>query len=131
MGLTSPSLYILVCDRGEMETVEADLSAEMDVQLGSDLRLLEASNLRVEQLFEATLPNGGPRVVLLTMRQWERKLVDWLDRNIVLVTDAGPFLLLAELEIAERVLSVAPNLRNRLADILSIRPDPWVRRVPV
>jgi hypothetical protein len=114
-----------------MEAVQSDLAAEMDVQLGSELRLLDSSNLSLEQLFEAIAPNGQPRAVLLTIRQWERKLVDSLDRNIVLVTEAGPLLLLTDFEIAERILSAAPNLRNRLADVLLITPDQSVRRVSV
>jgi hypothetical protein len=131
MGLTSPSLYVLICERGEMEAVQDDLAAEVGVQLGSELRLLDASNLSLEQLFEAIPPDGEPRAVLLTIRKWERRLLDSLDRNIVLVTDAGPLLLLADVEIAERMLSAAPNLRNRLADVLLIRPDDSVRRVSV
>jgi len=131
MGLTSPSLYVLICERGEMEAIQSDLAAEMDVQLSSELRLLDAPNLSVEQLSDAITPDGEPRAVLLTIRQWERRLVDSLDRNIVLVTGAGPLLLLTDFKIAERILSEAPNLRNRLADVLLIRPDQSIRRVSV
>lgn len=129
IGLSAPSLYVLICDRGEMEAVQSDLVAETDVQLGSELQLLDGSNSSLEQFFEAIASNGEPRAVLLTIRRWEPKLVDSLDRNIVLVTRAGPLLLLADSEIAERILSAAPNLRNRLADVLLIRPDQSVRRV--
>jgi hypothetical protein len=131
MGLTSPSLYVLICERGEMEAVQSDLAAEVDVQLGSELRILDTSNVSLDRFFEAIAPNGKPRAVLLTIRQWERKLVDSLDRNVVLLTGAGPLVLLADFEIAERILSAAPNLRNRLADVLLIRPDQSLRRVSI
>ena len=36
-------------------------------------------------------------------------------------------LLLADFEVAERTLAAAPNLRNRLADVLLIKPDDVLR----
>jgi hypothetical protein len=40
-----------------------------------------------------------------------------------LVQDGGQLLLLADEKSAERILSMAPNLRSRLTDVFQIGPD--------
>ncbi|HEX3685650.1 MAG TPA: hypothetical protein VHU83_24155 [Bryobacteraceae bacterium] len=130
IGLSSPSIYVLICEPEEMEAIEADLRAEVEVQLGSDLQTLDASSRPSYQRLEAIAPNTRAGVVLLTMRRWEPELIVSVDRNIVLVTRAGPLLLLTTLKIAERTLVAAPNLRSRITDVLSIKPDPFLRQAP-
>jgi hypothetical protein len=122
-GQNTPSVYLLVCDAAAVDAVRADLAAEVQVQLGSNLRSLAASEVRPERLEDAfTLETDRP-VVLVTLNRWLPKLVDSFDRNIVLLTRAGIVLLLASHEIGERALATGPNLRNRLTDVLSIKPD--------
>ncbi len=106
-----------------MEAVQADIAAELRVQLGVNLRSLAASEVRPERLQDAFARGRLSSVVLIGLDHWAPKLIDSLDCNIVLVTGAGPVLLLAKSELAERVLATAPNLRNRLADVLAIRPE--------
>jgi hypothetical protein len=122
-GLATPSIYVLICEPGELGAVQEDLAAEIEVQLGSELRSLDASNITFDVLFEATAHANGPGIVLLAMRRWEQNLVDSIDRNIVLLTDSGPLILLTSFDVAERILAKAPNLRSRLADVLLIGPD--------
>jgi hypothetical protein len=106
-GRESPSVYLLIADAAEIEAVQADVAAEVEVQIGDSLRSA----------------NPWP-VILVTFDRWIPKLIDSLDRNIVLATSAGAVFLLANDEIGNRVLAAAPNLRNRLTDVLVIGPDP-------
>jgi hypothetical protein len=122
-GQDTPSLYLLVCETAAMDAVRADLAAEVQVQLGFNLRLLAASELRAERLEDAFTPETVWPLILITLDNLPPNLVDSLDRNIVLLTRAGAVLLVASRKIAECVLKAAPNLRNRLTDILLIKPD--------
>ena len=69
-------------------------------------------------------------MVLVTLDRWIPKLIDSLDRNIVLATSAGAVFLLTNEEIANRILAAAPNLRNRLTDVVSIAPDEAIGGAP-
>ena len=122
-GQDSPCLYLLICEAGAMNAVRADLTDEVQVQLGFDIRFLTASEVRPEKLEEAFVGDAVRPVVLITLDRWAPKLIGSLDRNIVVLTRAGTVLLLADRQIAERALAAAPNLRNRLADVLAITPD--------
>jgi len=122
-GLSTPSIYVLICEPGELGTVRKDLAAEIEVQLGSELRFLDASHITFDALLQANAHANGPGIVLLAMRRWEHNLVDSIDRNIVLLTESGPLLLLTSFDVAERILAKAPNLRSRIADVLLIGPD--------
>jgi len=122
-GQATPSLYMLVCESAIMDAIRADIVAEIEVQLGLNLRLLAASKMRPERLEEAFTPDTVLPLILITLDRWLPKLVDSFDRNIVLLTSAGVVLLVASPVIAERVLAAAPNLRNRLTDVVLIKPD--------
>jgi hypothetical protein len=122
-GRDVPSAYLLVCEAATIDAVQADIVAEVQVQLGFNLRSLAASQLRPRTLDDAFTANGAWAVVLMTLDHWVSKLVDSLDRNIAFFTGTGTVLLLASHEIAERALAAAPNLRNRLTDILAITPE--------
>jgi hypothetical protein len=112
----------LICDAAEVGAVLADMAAEVEIQLGLSLRPFTGSELRPESLDALTERNAGDLVVI-TLDRWLPKLVRSLDRNIVLLTGGGTVVLLAVGDIAERVLRVAPNLRNRLTDVLVLRPE--------
>ena len=116
-------MYLLICEAGAMNAVRADLTDEVQVQLGFDIRFLTASEVRPEKLEEAVAGDAVRPVVLVTLDRWAPKLISSLDRNIVVLTRAGTVLLLADRQIAERALAAAPNLRSRLADVLAIKPD--------
>jgi len=122
-GQDTPSVYLLVCEAGAMQAVRADIAAEVQVQLGFNLRSLAASEVRPERPEEAFTRETDRPVVLVTLDRWLPRLVDSFDCNIVLLTRAGIVLLLASHEIAERALAAGPNLRNRLTDVLLIKPD--------
>jgi hypothetical protein len=79
--------------------------------------------MRLDRLEEAFKRDPDRPVTLITLDHWLPKLVTALDRNVVSLTRGGAVLLLANQAIAERLLSAAPNLRNRLSDVLTIRPD--------
>jgi hypothetical protein len=119
-GLQNPAIYLLICDAEAAAAVAADLVAEIDIQLGAAVEIETASELRANGL--KVWRDGSIRLVLVD--QWIPELVDSLDRHsAVLVQDGGKLLLLATKELAERILRRAPNLRNRLTDIVQINPE--------
>ena len=122
-GQDSPSVYLLISEAAAIDAVQADIAAEVQVQLGVNLRSLAASEVQPERLEDAFAVDSMSPVVLITLDHWAPKLIDSLDRNVVLVPRAGPVLLLADFELAERALAAAPNLRNRLTDVLAIGPE--------
>ena len=122
MGQDAPSLYLLICDPAEMDAVLADMAAEVQIQLGLELRAIAASTLRPETLEALTEHNAG-QFVVIALAIWLPELISSLDRNIVLLTSGGAVALLTSSDIAEHVLISAPNLRNRLTDVLVFRPD--------
>ena len=122
-GQNTPSVYLLFSEADAFAAVLADIAAEVKVQFGFDLRSEQASELRLEALAEAFTPDAIRPIVFITLNQWLPDLIDWLDRNVVLLTRSGGVLLLADPKEGERALAKAPNLRNRLTDVLSIRPE--------
>ena len=120
-GPESPSLYLLISEVDTMGTVRADVADEVRAQLGVNVRSLLASEMFPERLGDAF--RADTAVVLITLDHWAPRLVDSLDRNIVLLARVGTVLLLASQEVAERALAAAPNLRNRLTDVLAMKPD--------
>jgi hypothetical protein len=122
-GTGTPSLYLLISDAGAIRAIESDIAAEVQVQLGVGLRSLLAAEMGLDRLEEAFMPDPDRPVTLITLDHWLPKLVIALDRNVVSLTRGGAVLLLANQAVAERLLSAAPNLRNRLSDVLAIRPD--------
>ena len=119
-GVGNPAIYLLICDGPSAARVEADLLAEVTVQLGATLNVSTAS-----QVLRNSLPlwrDGSIRLIYFDA--WLPNLVRALDRHsALLVQDGGQLLLLADAESAERILSVAPNLRSRLTDVFQIVPD--------
>jgi len=129
-GRESPSLYLLIADTAEIETVQADVAAEVEVQIGDTPRCLATAEIHTENLEDAFRSANPWPVVLVTLDRWIPKLIDSLDRNIVLATSAGAVFLLTNEEIANRILAAAPNLRNRLTDVVSIAPDEAIGGAP-
>lgn len=122
-GTDTPSLYLLIADAGDIRAIEADITAEVQVQLGVGLRSLVAAEMKLDRFEEVFTRDPERPVTLITLDHWLPKLVTALDRNVVSLTRGGAVLLLASRAVGERLLSAAPNLRNRLSDVLAIRPD--------
>lgn len=127
-GQSVPSIYLLVCDDRSTAAVQADLEAEIKIQLGFELQSVVASEVRAEKLedtFKQSAANWS--IIFLIFDRWLPKLIDSIDRNVVLLARAGTVLVLANRQVAERILATAPNLRNRITDVLSIEPDEALR----
>ncbi len=43
LGQNAPSIYLLICESTDLEAVQADLAAEVEVQLATEIRSLDAS----------------------------------------------------------------------------------------
>lgn len=123
VGYKTPSIYMLICEAAVLEAVQADTEAELKIQLGLSLRSLPASRVRPERLENILGSEASGTISLVILDQWLPRLVASFDRNVVLLETNGTVLLVGTREIAERTPSAAPNLRNRLTDVLSIRPD--------
>ncbi|MEX2299621.1 MAG: hypothetical protein WD733_01720 [Bryobacterales bacterium] len=123
-GQNSPSAYFLIAATSATESVQVDLAAEVEVQIGGYLQCLAAADLDPERLEHAFGSEIHWPNLLITVDHWVPNVIDWFDRNVVIVIGAGAVLFLANPRVAERVLRAAPNLRNRLTDILTIEPDP-------
>jgi hypothetical protein len=122
-GQNSPAIYLLIAEDSTVPIIQNDIAEELNVQLGIELRSLGALEIQPDKLENAFTSSHVARVFLITLNRWVPKLIESLDRNIVLVTNGGPVLLLATSEVAERALVAAPNLRSRLTDILAMTSD--------
>jgi hypothetical protein len=122
-GTNTPSLYLLICDPGATRVIEADIAAEVEVQLGVRLRVFTASKMLHDGLDELFTPSSNMPVTLITFDCWFPKLATALDRNVALLTRNGATFLAANQDISGRLLSASPNLRNRLTDVLEIQLD--------
>jgi hypothetical protein len=123
VGLDTPSLYLLISDAPEMHVIQADITAEIQVQLGVGIQVLAAADVGAGRLEDVFIQDPATPVILITLDRWLPKLVAALDRNMVLLETPGAVLLLASRGVAEHMLIAAPNLRNRLSDVLAMRPD--------
>jgi hypothetical protein len=120
-GQGTPSVYLLIAEAEAINAVPPEVGAEAHAQ-GWNLRFLRASEVGPKELYAVFSRDGGS-ITLLALDRWLPKLVDSLDRDVVLLTRGGVLLLLATPEIGERTLIAAPNLRNRFADVLIIEPE--------
>lgn len=122
-GREVPSVYLLIVEPATTAGIQTDLLAEIQIQLGTRVRSMVASALQPERLDDAFRQEADRPVILMSIDRWVPKLIHSMDRNVVLLTRGGAILLLTNRELAERVLSAAPNLRNRLVDVLEMTPD--------
>jgi hypothetical protein len=123
-GTDNPSMYLLLCEADDLSAVAADLSAEIEVQLGISVRSATASEVGERGVDETLGWQSAYPALLLTLDAWTPELVSALDRNITLLENAvNVFILLTTHGLCERTLAAAPNYRNRLTDIFQIAPD--------
>jgi hypothetical protein len=121
-GPNTPTLYLLLCEAAAMDSVRADIEAEVQVQFGFIPRSFSASGIESDPLEKTFAHNTDQPLVLITFDHWIPGLFRSFDRNIVLLKEAGTVLLIASRKIAERALATAPNMRNRFTDVLWIKP---------
>lgn len=121
-GPATSSLYLLICDADESGAILADMTAEVRIQLSQDVQTLAGSELQTGNLKSSNQLATGDLLVIVFDR-WLPKVVSSLDRNIVLLTGGGITTLIATPGIADRVLGGAPNLRNRLTDVLILKRE--------
>jgi hypothetical protein len=87
IGQGSTGMYLLVYDEGTQLAIEADLRAEVEVQMASTLPIGRVS----EQLGaddSLGLPESGP-IRVLRIDRWSPKLVALLDTHVVRLERTG------------------------------------------
>jgi len=129
MGQGSNAMYLLIYEDGAQSAIEADLKSEVEVQLSSSLPIGRVSEmLDVDNLLGLS-DTGDMRV--LRIDRWSPELVALLDTHVIRLEKTGAQLVfLTTLALTERLLSEAPNFRNRLIEILRIVPDDPSRGSP-
>ena len=122
MGQGTTAMYLLIYEEGAQSAIEADLRAEVEVQMASPLPIGQVSELLdVDDVLG--LHDAGPMQVLRIDR-WSPELVALLDTHVIRLERTGAqFLFLTTQTLAEQLLVEAPNFRNRLTDVLRIVPD--------
>jgi hypothetical protein len=122
MGQGSTAMYLLIYEEGTQFAIEADLRAEVEVQLSSPLPIGRVSEL-LDLDDGLGLPDAGPMRVLRIDR-WSPELVATLDTHVIRLERTGAqFLFLTTPALAVQLLVEAPNFRNRLTEVLRIVPD--------
>jgi len=122
MGQGSTAMYLLIYEEGAQFAIEADLRAEVEVQLATPLPIGRVSELLdVDEVLG--LPDSGP-IRALQIDRWSPELVAMLDTHVIRLERTGAqFLFLTTPALAEQLLVEAPNFRNRLTEVLRIIPD--------
>jgi len=122
MGQGSTAMYLLIYQDGAQFAIEADLRAEVDVQLSRPLSIGRVSEL--PDLDNALGAADAGSIRVLHIDRWWSGLVALLDTHVVRLEQTGAqFLFLTNLALAEQLLVEAPNFRNRLTEVLRIVPD--------
>jgi hypothetical protein len=122
MGQGSTAMYLLIYEEGAQSAIEADLQAEVEVQLSSPLAIGRVSEmLDVDNTLG--LSDAG-EIRVLRIDRWSPGLVALLDTHVIRLEQSGAqFVFLTTLALTEKLLGEAPNFRNRLTEILRIVPD--------
>jgi hypothetical protein len=109
-------MYLLICEEAAQPLIEADLKAEVEVQMGNALPIGRVSD-------NLGLPDFGP-IRVLRIDRWSPDIVATLDTHVVRLERTGAqFLFITSPVLAEQLLTEAPNFRNRLTEVLRIIPD--------
>ena len=118
----STAMYLLTYEEGTESVIEADLRAEVDVQLSLSLPIGRVSGaLDGDTLLG--LPDSGA-IRALRIDRWSPELVTLLDTHVIRLEQTGAqFLFLTTPALGEKLLIEAPNFRNRLTDVLRVIPD--------
>jgi hypothetical protein len=121
-GQGSLATYLLVFDEGAKAAVEDDLRSEFEVQMGIRLKIGRASH--PQDVEKAITLEASDQVRVLKIDRMSPRVLAILDTHVIRLERAGvQFVFLATHELAERLLMRAPNLRNRLTEVLCIVPE--------
>jgi hypothetical protein len=121
IGEKSTSMYLLLCEEGDQPVIESDLKAEVEVQMGNTLPISRLSQ-HVEDDTLGLVDSGAMRA--LRIDRWSPDIVAGLDTHVVRLERTGAqFLFITSSALAERLLTQAPNFRNRLTEVLRIIAD--------
>ena len=122
MGEGTAAMYLLIHEDDIQYSIETDLKAEIEVQLGATLPIIRVSEL-LDSDDSLWSYDAGP-IGILRIDCWLPKMVGLFDTHVIRLERAGAqFLFLTTPELAERLLVEAPNFRNRLTEVLQIVPD--------
>jgi hypothetical protein len=122
MAQGSTAIYLLIYEDDAQPDIEADLKAEVEVQLGSRLTIGPVSELLRED-DGVRLADVDP-IRVLRIDRWSSELIGLLDTHVIRLERTGAqFLFLTTDKLSEQLLVAAPNFRNRLTEVLRIVPD--------
>jgi hypothetical protein len=110
------AMYLLVYAPEMRTAIEEDLRAEVQVQLGVEVRIDPVS---AEGL--TTSNSSMSHLRILRIDQWFPALITLLDTHVVRIEKMNiQFLFLVSENVYEQLLASAPNFRSRLTDIVQI-----------
>jgi hypothetical protein len=122
MAQGSTAIYLLIYEDDAQLDIEADLKAEVEVQLGSRLMIGPVSELLRED--DGVRLAGVDPIRVLRIDRWSPELNGLLDTHVIRLERTGAqFLFLTTDRLSEQLLVAAPNFRNRLTEVLRIVPD--------
>jgi hypothetical protein len=122
MGQRTASMYLLVHEQEAQSAIEADLQAELEVQIGAKLRIADLSELVDKELLITSYQSGAMAAIRIDSTAHE--IIGLLDTHVIRLERSGAQLLfLATPALAEPLLVQAPNFRNRITEIMRIVPD--------
>jgi hypothetical protein len=115
-------MYLLIHEEATRSAVEADLQAELEVEMANPRPIEPISELLdVSDISE--LASESP-IRVFRISRWSPKLVPLLDTHVTRLERTGAqFLFLTTSAIAEQLLVESPNFRNRLTDVLRVIPE--------
>jgi hypothetical protein len=122
IGQGTFAMYLLICLSEEWSTIETDLRAEVEVQLGAKLPFDDIDAL-LRQPSSMGSCSDQP-VCALRITELNPDVVSLVDTHVVRLERKGNQLLfLANPSTAEQLIVHAPNFRSRLTEVLRITPD--------
>ncbi len=122
IGQNSTSMYLLLCEDASEPAIEADVRAEVEVQMGIALPVGRVS-AHLDTNDSLGLPDSG-LIRALWIDKWSSGLIAALDTHVVRLERTGAqFLFITSPILGEQLLIEAPNFRNRLTEVLCIISD--------
>jgi hypothetical protein len=121
------TMYLLVCPDEVWPSIEDDLKAEAEVQLGSPIQVIDIAELLLDP--ERNFACSERAVCCFYIGHPSADVISLLDTHVVRLERRGSQLLfLATPETTDQLLVEAPNFRNRLTEVMRIVPDPSIGR---
>ncbi len=115
-------MYLLLHEKEIGFAVEADLQAEVEVQVGIRLQIAPLSAMFEND--DLSRPYDWEPIRAFRIGDSEDELTNRLDTHVILQERSGSQLLfLTTPALAKHILSKAPNFRNRITEVLQIVED--------